>query len=91
MISSYSPGKKRATRSRVAAKLAVRASSRPNSRSTRGRATWVESSRSVAEWKLPTFSAREWRSAAEAALGRKRLVHVDEVELGEVEQVLERA
>ena len=50
-------------------KLAVRPSRRPNSRSTIGRATWVESSRSVAEWKVPTFSAREWRSAADDALG----------------------
>ena len=33
------------------------------------RATWVDRNRSVAPWKLPTLSAREWRSAAEAALG----------------------
>ena len=33
------------------------------------RATCVESTRSVGEWKLPTFSAREWRSAAAEALG----------------------
>ena len=32
-------------------------------------ATWVESTRSVGEWKLPTLSAREWRSAAAEALG----------------------
>ena len=29
----------------------------------------MESSRSVGEWKLPTFSAREWRSATLEALG----------------------
>src|SRR5947209_5092622 len=33
------------------------------------RATWVDRIRSVAEWKLPMFSARECRRAAEAALG----------------------
>ena len=38
--------------------------------------------RSVGAWNVPTFSACEWRSAADAALGRERLVHVDEVELG---------
>ena len=57
--------------SRVAAKLAVRPSRRPNSRSTTRRPTWVETKRSVVEWKVPTFSAREWRSAAEDALGAK--------------------
>ena len=35
------------------------------------RATCVETKRSVVEWKLPTFSARECRSAADAALGAK--------------------
>ena len=55
--------------SRVAANAAVRPSRRPNSRSTTGRATWVDTKRSVGEWKVPTFSAREWRSAALAALG----------------------
>ena len=68
-ITSYSPGKWRQTRSRVARKLAVRASSRPKKSSTNRRATWVESTRSVAAWKVPTFSAREWRSAADDALG----------------------
>ena len=53
----------------MAAKLAVRPSSRPNSSSTTLRATWVETKRSVVEWKVPTLSAREWRSAADAALG----------------------
>jgi hypothetical protein len=53
----------------VAAKLAVRPSRRPNSSSTRGRATCVETKRSVVEWKVPTLSAREWRSAADDALG----------------------
>ena len=53
----------------MAAKLAVRPSRRPNSSSTTLRATWVETKRSVVEWKVPTLSAREWRSAADAALG----------------------
>ena len=55
--------------SRVAANVAVRPSRRPNSRSTSGRATWVDTKRSVGEWNVPTFSAREWRSAALDALG----------------------
>ena len=63
------PGSARQTRSRVARKLAVRASSRPKKSSTKRRATCVESTRSVAAWKVPTFSAREWRSAADDALG----------------------
>ncbi len=33
------------------------------------RATWVETKRSVVEWKVPTLSAREWRRAADDALG----------------------
>ena len=33
------------------------------------RATWVETTRSVGAWKLPTLSAREWRSATLATLG----------------------
>ena len=53
----------------MAAKLAVRPSSRPNSSSTTLRATCVETKRSVVEWNVPTLSAREWRSAAEDALG----------------------
>ena len=53
----------------MAAKLAVRPSSRPNSSSTTLRAICVETKRSVVEWKVPTFSARECRSAADAALG----------------------
>ena len=48
---------------------AVRASSRPKKISTRGRATCVESTRSVGSWKVPTFSEREWRSAVDAVLG----------------------
>src|SRR5919106_2072094 len=55
--------------SRVAAKLAVRPSSRPKTSSTILRATWVETKRSVVEWNVPTFSAREWRSAADEADG----------------------
>jgi hypothetical protein len=55
--------------SRVAAKLAVRPSRRPNSSSTTRRPTWVETKRSVVEWKVPTFNACECRSAAEEALG----------------------
>ena len=49
--------------------LAVRASRRPKKLSTKRRATSVESSRSVEEWKEPTFSAREWRRAAFEVLG----------------------
>src|ERR687895_111069 len=55
--------------SRVAAKLAVRPSRRPKSSSTTRRPTCVETNRSVVEWKVPTFSARECRSAADDALG----------------------
>ena len=47
----------------------ARASRRPKNSSMNRRATCVESTRSVGEWKLPTFSAREWRSAAADALG----------------------
>ena len=47
----------------------MRASRRPKNSSMNRRATCVESTRSVGEWKLPTFSAREWRSAAADALG----------------------
>ena len=47
----------------------MRASSRPKKSSTNRRATCVESTRSVAAWNVPTFSAREWRSAADDALG----------------------
>jgi hypothetical protein len=53
----------------VAVKLAVRPSSRPKNSSTTRRTTWVESTRSVAEWKVPMFRARECRSAAAEALG----------------------
>ena len=49
--------------------LAVRASRRPKKLSTKRRASSVESSRSLEEWKEPTFSAREWRSAALDVLG----------------------
>ena len=50
--------------SRVASKLAVRASRRPSTSWTTLRATCVDSRRSVGVWNVPTFSAREWRSAA---------------------------
>ena len=53
----------------MAAKLAVRPSSRPNSSATTRRATCVDTKRSVVAWNVPTFSACEWRSAAEDALG----------------------
>ncbi len=53
----------------MAAKLAIRPSSRPNRSSTRRRATCVESTRSVAAWNVPTLSACEWRRAADDALG----------------------
>jgi len=55
----------------VAAKLATRASRRPRTRSTSRRATWVETTRSVGAWNVPTFSAREWRSAALETDGAK--------------------
>ena len=47
----------------------MRASRRPKKLSTKRRATSVESSRSLEEWNEPTFSAREWRSAAFEVLG----------------------
>ena len=47
----------------------MRASSRPKNVVTKRRPSSVESSRSVGAWKEPTFSAREWRSAALAVLG----------------------
>ena len=53
----------------MASKDAVRASRRPKNSSTKRRATCVESTRSAGEWKEPTLSEREWRSATEAALG----------------------
>ena len=55
--------------SRVVGHAAVRASSRPKNSSTTRRATCVEMSRSVGAWNEPTFSAREWRSAAAGTLG----------------------
>ena len=48
---------------------AIRASSRLNSSCESWRPSWVESSRSVGLWKVPTLSARAVRSAALAALG----------------------
>ena len=51
--------------------MTLRASSRPKKISTRGRATCVESARSVGSWKVPTFSEWEWRRAVEAADGMK--------------------
>ncbi len=47
----------------------MRASIRPKKISTNGRATWVESTRSCGAWKVATLSEKEWRSAAEGALG----------------------
>ena len=47
----------------------MRASRRPKNSSTKRRATWVESTRSVGAWKEPTLSAREWRSATDDVLG----------------------
>ena len=55
--------------SAVAGVLAMRASSRPKKLSTKRRASSVESRRSAEEWNEPTFSAREWRSAALEVLG----------------------
>jgi hypothetical protein len=43
------------------------------------RATCVATTRSVGAWKVPTFSAREWR------------VHVTEVERGPLEEIGDRA
>ena len=68
-MTRYAAGKKRSIRSAVARNDAVRASSRPKNSSTNRRATCVERTRSVGAWKVPTFSAREWRSATLAALG----------------------
>jgi hypothetical protein len=53
----------------VAPNDAVRASSRPKNSSTKRRATWVESTRSVGAWNEPMLSARLWRSATDDALG----------------------
>jgi hypothetical protein len=53
----------------VARELATRASRRPKTRSTTLRATCVERTRSAGAWKVPTFSAREWRRAAPATDG----------------------
>ena len=48
----------------------MRASRRPKKISTSGRATWVESSRSVGSWKLPTLSEmRVAQGAVEETLG----------------------
>ena len=47
----------------------MRASMRENSSRDSGPVSWVESTRSVGAWKLPTLSAREWRRAALDALG----------------------
>ena len=55
----------------MAAKLAVRPSRRPKSSSTTLRAICVDTKRSVVEWNVPTFSARECRRAADDALGAK--------------------
>ena len=49
--------------------MAVRASSRPKKSSMKRRATWVDSTRSVGVWNVPTLSACEWRSAVADALG----------------------
>ena len=62
-------GSARSISSAVAAVLAMRASRRPKKLSTKRRASSVESSRSAEEWNEPTFSAREWRSAAFDVLG----------------------
>ena len=48
---------------------AVRASRRPKTSCTTLRATCVATTRSVGAWKVPTLSAREWRSAVLATLG----------------------
>ena len=72
-------------------KLAVRPSRRPKSSSTMRRATWVERKRSVAPWKLPDVERPRVAQRGRGRAGRERLVHVDEVELGAIEEVLERA
>ena len=53
----------------MASNEAVRVSSRPKNSSTKRRATWVETMRSVGAWNEPTLSARECRRATEDALG----------------------
>ncbi len=49
----------------------MRASSLPKKISTRGRATWVERTRSWGAWKVATLSETEWRSAVEEIRGAK--------------------
>ncbi len=53
----------------MAWKVASRASMRPKNVSTKRRATCVDSTRSMGAWKVATLRPREWRSAAEDALG----------------------
>ena len=62
-------GRRAASGRAVASKDARRASRRPKNSSTKRRATCVESTRSAGKWKVPTLSARQWRSATEEALG----------------------
>ena len=79
-----SPGRRRGRSARRAHGVAANAPSARRAGRTgappAGGATWVDTKRSVGEWNVPMFSAREWRSAAPGARG-ERLVHVDEVEL----------
>ena len=55
------------------------------------RATWVETTRSVGAWKLPTLSAREWRSATLATLGANGSCTWQMSSAAAVEQLLDRA
>ena len=62
-------GRSAAAGPRSPRKRAVRASRRPKTSCTTLRATCVATTRSVGAWKVPTLSAREWRSAVLATLG----------------------
>ena len=73
-------GKKRFSSSAVAPNAAWRASRRPKTSVTSLRATCVATTRSAGAWNVPTFSAREWRSATRGDRRRERLVDVADVQ-----------
>ena len=66
---AYSRGEDRFISSRVASKRAVRASSRPKNSSTNAARPASRARSSAGAWNVPTLSARECRSATDAALG----------------------
>ena len=63
------PGKWRPSAQPSRGRLAVRASRRPKKLSTKRRARASRAAARLEEWKEPTFSAREWRSAEREVLG----------------------